>query len=215
MFRIVWSFAKLTASKAAAGKYWCAGGALALLLVAVTGCNPYSTAAKIGVRLVGDVIEDEDVKQRDQALIGRPTSAADETFGQPIDVFREVQGQRCWRTYPVKLDVLGKQRYVVAVSGDKIRNVSKAEKSDRKIDIPRALILKEKCKNKSPRECEAELGMGRPLLVARSEKTNGLVQLYDAGMATDLGTPHYCIVRFGQGDRCESLEFMAVGAGKL
>jgi len=186
--------------------------AMPLILASAAGCNPISTGAKLGVRLVGDVIEDADVKQRGEALVGRPVSAADEMFGQTIDVFKDVHSDRRWRTYPVKLDVLGHQRYVVEVLSNKVVSVSKSEKSSRKVDIPRALILKEKVKGKSPQECEAKLELGKPLLAARSENTKRLVQLYDASMITDLGTPHYCIVRFDENDRCDDLEFMAVGA---
>jgi hypothetical protein len=150
-----------------------------LLLALTASCNPVKTGAKLGARLVGDVIEDGDVKQRGEALVGRPVSAADEALGKPIDVFKDVQGDRRWRTYPVKLDVLGHQRYVVEILADKIVSVSKAEKSGRKVDIPRALILKEKVKGKAPRECEAAIEFGRPLLAARSENTRRLVQLYD------------------------------------
>jgi hypothetical protein len=185
---------------------------LPLVLLAAAGCNPVTTMAKIGVRLVGDVIEDEDVKQRGRALVGRPVAAADQMFGPTVDVFRDMHGERCWRTYPVKLDILGRQRYVVEVRAGRVVSVSKAEKNSRKLDIPRALILKERIKGKSPRECEAGLGLGRPLLVARSEKTNCLVQLYGAGAAINLGKPHYCIVRFDENDCCDDLEFVAVGA---
>lgn len=183
-----------------------------LLLASAVGCNPITTGAKLGVRLVGEVIEDEDVKQRGQELVGRPVSAADETFGTPIDEFQEVRSDRRWRAYPVKLDVLGHQRYVTEVRGGKIVSVSKADRSGRKIDIPRALILKEKLEGKSPRECEARLDFGAPLLEARSDKTRRLLQLYDASMVTDLGKPHYCLVRFDENDRCDDLEFIAVEA---
>jgi len=202
-----------TAANGSKGKArGCAAWAVPLLLVAAAGCNPISTGAKLGARLAGDLIEDGDVKQRGDALVGRPVSAADEMFGKPVDVFQDVRSDRRWRTYPVKLDVLGKQRYVVEVFAGKIVSVSKAEKSGRKLDIPRALILKEKVKGKPPQECEAKLELGRPLLAARSETTGRLVQLYDAGMMTDLGTPHYCVVRFDANDRCDDLEFVAVGA---
>ena len=185
---------------------------MSLLLASAAGCNPISTGAKYGARLVGDVIEDGDVKQRGQALVGRPVSAADEMCGKPIDVFKDVGSDRRWQTYPVKLDVLGHQRYVVEVLSNKIVSVSKSEKSGRKVDIPRALLLEAKVKGKSPQECEAKLELGRPLLAARSENTKRLVQLYDASMMTDLGTPHYCIARFDENDRCNELEFVAVGA---
>ncbi len=186
--------------------------AVLLLLTSAVGCNPVKTGAKLGARLAGDLIEDGDVKQRSEALVGRPVSAADETFGKTIDVFKDVGSDRRWRMYPVKLDMLGHQRYVVEVFAEKVVSVSKTEKSGRKVDIPRALILKEKVKGKPPQECETKLGFGQPLLAARSENTKRLVQIYDAGMVTDLGTPHYCVIRFDENDRCDELEFVAVGA---
>jgi hypothetical protein len=192
-----------------------AAWAIPLLVALAAGCNPAKTGAKLGVHLIGEVIEDGDVKQRGEALVGRPVSAADEIFGQTIDVFKDVRSERRWRTYPAKLDPLdplGQQRYVVEVLANKVVTVSKCGKSSRKVDIPQAFILKEKVKGKSPQECEARLELGRPLLAVRSENTKRLVQLYDASMMTDLGTPHYCVVRFDENDRCSDLEFVAVGA---
>ncbi len=186
--------------------------ALVLLLLSTAGCNPVKTGVKVGVRLFGEVIEDEDVQRRGEELVGRPITVVDEMFGSPIDAFKDEHGDRRWQTYPVKLDLLGHQRYVVEVVGGKVVSVSKAEPSGRKVDIPRALILEGKVKGKTPQQCAAKLEFGSPLLTARSENTGRLVQIYDAGMMTDLGTPHYCVVRFDEHDLCNDLEFVAVGA---
>lgn len=62
--------------------------------------------------------------------------------------------------YPAKLDVLGNQSYVVEVSHNRIVAVSKTEREKSELDIPRKLILEEKVKGKSLRECPALLGMG-------------------------------------------------------
>ena len=191
------------------------GALLVSLLIIATGaggCNPIATGAKYGVRLVGDVIEDADVKQRGEELMGQPVAVADQKFGAAIDEFKDVHSSRRWRTYPVKLDVLGHQRYVVETLNSRIVSVSKANRSKREVDIPRVLILKEKVKGKSPRECRSALDFGSPRLEARSTSTRALVQVYDAGMMTDLGTPHYCIARYDANDRCNDLEFVAVGA---
>lgn len=205
-------FLRNARGKSSGGPRRRAAWAMSLLLVSAAGCNPVTTGAKLGVRLVGEVIEDADVKQRGDSLVGRPVSAADQAFGARLDAFKDIRSERRWQTYPVKMDVLGRQRYVVEVSGGTIVSVSKSETSGRKVDIPLVLVLKEKLKSKSPQECEAKLGYGRPLLQVRSEVTRRLVQLYDAGRPTDLGTPHYCIVRFDANDRCEEVEFVAVGA---
>ena len=140
------------------------------------------------------------------------SAAADEMFGQRLDAFQEVNGTRQWWTYPVDLDVLDKYRYVVEVSDNKIVSLTKVSKGDSKIDIPRRLILKQKVQGKRPKECQAELGLGPPLLTVRSKMTKRLVQLFDAKIFDIPGDPQYCLLRYDDQDRCEDLEFQEAEA---
>ena len=187
-------------------------GGLVLQVLFACGCSPIGMGVQLGVKVVGEVVNDADVKDRQGNLIGRPTAAADEMFGQRLDAFQEVNGPRQWLTYPVDLDVLDKYRYVVEVSDNKIVSLTKASKGGSKIDIPRRLILKQKVKGKRPKECQAELGLGPPLLTVRSKMTKRLVQLFDAKIIDIPGDPQYCLLRYDDQDRCEDLEFQEAEA---
>ncbi len=187
-------------------------GVLVLQVVLVCGCSPIGMGVKLGVKVIGEVVNDIDVEDRQGKLIGHPTAAADKMFGQRLDVFQEVNGPRQWWTYPVDLDVLDKYRYVVEVSDHKIVSLTKVSKGGSKIDIARRLILKQKVKGMRPKECQAELGLGPPLLTVRSRMTKRLVQLFDAKIIDIPGDPQYCVLRYDDQERCEDLEFQEAEA---
>ena len=184
---------------------------LATLSGLAGGCT---TAVSVGVKLVGQVVDDEDVKKKAEQLIGQPPSVADEVIGERIDTLRDVNGSRQWIIYPVKYDVLNKNRYIAEVENGKITAVTKAEKYASKLDLPRALIYKAKTEGKSPEAVEEALELGKPLASARSENTGQLVQCYDAAVIEieGISKPHYCIVRYDASDLCESLDLVEAAA---
>ncbi|GJM26411.1 MAG: hypothetical protein DHS20C16_28260 [Phycisphaerae bacterium] len=181
------------------------------IFASLSGCI---SAVGVGISLVGRVVDDADVKDHAKVLLGEDISAADERFGERIDVNREVNGSRAWHIYPVKkLNFLGKDRYVVEVENNKIVAITRAEKtSDPKMDVPRALIIAASVDGKSPTECEEELDLGKPLLTARSDSTGLLSQTYDARIIEELGRPNYCVLRFDENEKCKTVEFLGVGA---
>jgi hypothetical protein len=185
-------------------------GALGLF-ASLSGCI---SAVGVGISLVGRVVDDADVSEHAEVLIGKDISAADARFGERIDVNREVNGHRAWHIYPVKkLNFLGKDRYVVEVQNNKIVAITRAEiASDPKTDVPRALIIAASVDGKSPAECEKELDLGKPLLTARSDSTGLLSQTYDARLIEALGRPRYCVLRFDENEKCMKVEFLGVGA---
>ncbi len=178
----------------------------------VCGCNPVGTAVKFGVHLVGREVDDEETKKLGRELIGRRISAADEKFGRRKDTLRDVNSDREWVTYPTKLDVLGKKSYVVEVANNRIVALSKTESEGSELDIPRKLILEGKVKGKLPRECEAALGMGPPLLTVRSERFGVISQIYDARISEELGGQKYCILRFDRTRQCRMVKLVEVTA---
>ncbi len=174
------------------------------------GCA--STAVKLGVHLVGKVVDDEETQKLGEELLGRSASAADEKFGRRLDTLRDVNRKREWLSYPIKLDLMHKQRFVVEVAGDRIVAISKTEEGGGTMDLPRRLLLEEKVKGRSPRECEDRLEMGPPLLTVRSEKTGLLSQIYDARMVEGVGSQKYCILRFDRNRRCCEVSLIEVSA---
>lgn len=175
------------------------------------GC---ATAVSVGIKLVGQVVDDEDVKKKAEQLIGQPPSVADEMIGERIDTLHDVNGSRQWIIYPVKYDVLNKNRYMIEVENDRITAVTKAKKYASKLDLPRALIYKAKTKGKPPEAVEEALELGKPLASARSENTGQLVQCYDAAVIEieGISKPHYCIVHYDASGLCESLDLVEAGA---
>ena len=185
-----------------------------MLLAAIgafsSGCV---SAVGIGVKLVGKAVDAADVKKREKELLGAKLSAADEMFGKCLDTLRDINSDRSWVIYPVENDIMGKDRYVVEVAAERIVALSRTEKnSDPKRDFPRALIIKNKIKGKSPKECAAELDMGEPVLAVRSDATGLLSQIYDARHFKELGSPDYCILRFDEQELCMGVEFLGIGA---
>ena len=183
---------------------------LAALGAAAGGCI---SAVSLGVKLVGKTVDTVDVREREKKLLGAKPSAADEMLGERLDTLRDVNSDRAWVVYPVELDVMGKDRYVVEVANDKIVALTRAEKdSDPVRDIPRALLMEDKVKGKPPTECAAELDIGEPLLTVRSDATGLLSQIYDARHFKKLGSPDYCILRFDEQELCKDVEFLGIGA---
>jgi hypothetical protein len=158
------------------------------------GCK---TAVSAGHQLVGYMVDDMDVKDKAEALLGQPPSAADEKIGERLETMTEVNGSRTWIIYPVPNDPLDKNRYIVEV-----------EKYPQPLDYPKAVALFEEVKGKSPKEVEEALGKKRPLVEARSDKTKLIVQCYDVGQLDiqDIKTSHLAIVRYDDSDKCTSLD---------
>jgi hypothetical protein len=183
---------------------------LAAMGVFSSGCI---TAVGIGVNLVGKAVDTTDVKKREKELLGARLSVADEMFGKCLDTLRDLNSDRSWVIYPVELDLLGKDRYVVEVAAERIVALSRTEKnSDPKRDYPRALIIESKIKGKPPKQCAAELDMGDPVLTVRSDATGLLSQIYDARHFKEFGSPDYCILRFDELGLCKGVEFLGIGA---
>jgi len=87
---------------------------VSLAALAVGGCRATPIGATVGV--ASFAVDEVDVRERSEELLGAPTETADVILGLPTDVFRSERPHREWRAYPVKHDVLGKYRYLLEVS---------------------------------------------------------------------------------------------------
>lgn len=182
------------------------------LVACACGCNPVSTAVKIGIHVVGKVVDDAETDKLGDQLMGQKAAKADATLGQPIDVYADVNGSREWRVYPVPMDVLKSSRYVVEVANNRIVMVEMVKTDSSEVDIPLEILYHEKLKGKSAPECESDLKMGAPVLSLRSKSTGQLTQFYDARLIKELPTPHYCIVRYDTTGLFEKVKFAEVAA---
>lgn len=186
---------------------WSAFGGM--MLIAVIGC---ASPAGIAVQLVGKAVDDVDTKQLGDSLVGKAPRAADEKLGQTLDVWQQVGGPREWRVYPVSMDVLGNQRYIVQIGDNRIVAVTKVKIDSSGIELARKLLYDEKVKGKTPQECQAALNFGPPIVTARNEKTGLIAQLYDAQMVPGVGSRQYCRLRFDANQRCNESALMDVSA---
>lgn len=161
------------------------------------------------MHLAGEAVNDVDASEKAKQYVGAPVSAADAKLGAPIDVLSDTHSKRTWRTYSVPMDPLNSSRYVVEVAGGKIVAVSKVQRySDPAVYAATLAVLSPKVKGNSPAVCEANLGMGPPLLTVRSQNTGQLIQLYDARMVKELESPHYCVLRFSPAKVCEQIDLV-------
>ena len=64
----------------------CLAGAL------LTGCRAHPVS--LGTMLVGDAINDGDVKKRAEILLNEPVSAADRMFGARLETFEDTTSRR-------------------------------------------------------------------------------------------------------------------------
>lgn len=181
-------------------------------IIAIVGGAGCHSPVGMAVQLVGKAVDSVETKQLGDELIGKPASAADSRLGEPMDVLSEVGGPRIWRVYSVPSDIAGNERYVVEVSGESVASVAKVKRDATGIDLARKMLLDQKLDGKTPVECEAALGMGRPLLTVRSRTAGTISQLYDARPLRGIGSPKYCRLQYDVGEHCIEVHMIDVGA---
>jgi hypothetical protein len=188
-----------------------AGAAVAILITSA-GCSPVGAVVQVGMYATQKIIDDADTKKLAQELIGRSPGAADERLGQRVDTFQDVNSSRQWISYPVKLDPLHMQRYLVEEINNRIVRIEKVHQETSEVDIARALYYEAIVKGKPPREVEQKLKAGPPELTVRSTTTGQWVQLYNGKLIADIGDQKWIVVRYGADGLCSSLRLVAVGA---
>lgn len=185
---------------------------LGLLLVASAGCrlHPVSLAAMA----IGDVINDGDVKKRQEKLHGQPVSAADEMFGAREETLVDAQDpQRELMTYLVKGDPLDTQNWVVEARGGKIVALSRVKRNiDGVEDVIKAAAIKPKVLGKSPDVCRQDAELKEPLATLRSRETGETMRVYDVRNWTNSRGARYCVLRFDGEERCTSIHLVGVSA---
>lgn len=190
-----------------------AAGLLAAGALVLTGCS--ATPIGMGVKVAGQVVNDLDIKERGDKLLGQPPSAADNMFGMPEDVFESVSDSRTWRVYNNASDPLGLSRYIVEVANRRIVGVTKSQRySDAAMDAARQLAAQSQIMGATPGEAEARLKMGPPKYTLRSTTTGQLIQLYDAALVNIPGitNPEFCVVRYGPDNRVARVDLTTATA---
>jgi len=184
-----------------------------MLSLAATGCSPYSTIAKIGIKVVGDAVNDEDVSKMSQQLMGRPVTAADTQFGQRMRTLEEIQTARTLVIYPVKDDLLKMYRWGVEAENDRIVALSKLQNNpDGGKDIAEKLVLDGIVKGKTPQQIQTHKYFQKRVLVLRDTASGDLFRVYDIALIPDFGSAKYCVLRFDASNTCQEVRIVGVPA---
>lgn len=188
----------------------------ALVLAAVTAgafaCRAHP--ASLAITLVGDAVDDKDIKKRKVHLLGKPGAAADAMFGRRHDTLTELGTNRQWLIYAEPGETMAESFYVAEMDADGIivgifkckRNIDGLE------DVYKTKKLRGRLMGKTPEECEAEVGMANPIHVMRSAVSGAVARIYDARNWSHTRGSRYCMLVFNSANLCAEIRFVGVTA---
>ena len=182
------------------------------ILSVLGGCNAQPDS--MAMMVVDEPVSDADVEGRRSELLGRGPEAADAMFGSRVETLVDIRRSgRQLLIYPDQGDRRGASRYVVEVSGGRIRSLTKAKRNiDGVEDTIKKAGLERKLIGESPAKCEFEAGLGSPKAMLHSQDTGQLVRVYDVRNRANLRGARYCVLRFGLNNACESVHLVGVRA---
>ena len=179
--------------------------------VLLGGCRAHPIT--LGTMIVGDMINDADVKKRAAILMNQPVAAADEMFGARLETLEDTAAPRQLVLYPVKMDILKSRHYAVEVVNNTITAVSRMKRNiDGSENVLKKIQLEDKVKGKTPRQCEEAAQFQSPVLIARSKEKGEMVHVYDVRNWTNTRGARYCVLRFDEEYRCASIQMIGVSA---
>lgn len=185
---------------------------VAFLVLASAGCRAHPIS--LVTMLVGDAVNDADVKDRRDLLMGKPETEADSMFGARQETLVDVDRQGVSMIfYPVHGDLLKSSRYIVEVENGAIVVFTKTKQNiDGVEDLIHNASLEKKLIGKSPAACSEEGKLGVPLRTLRSREKDQLLRVYDVRNWSDFMGARYCVLRFDGRDLCESVALIGVSA---
>ncbi|MGB2754418.1 MAG: hypothetical protein WBD75_10075 [Phycisphaerae bacterium] len=185
---------------------------VAFLALAAAGCRAHPVS--LVTMVVGDAVNDADVKDRRDLLMGEPETAADSMFGTRQETLVDIDRPGVSLIfYPVQGDLLKSSRYIVEVENGAIVVFAKTKQNiDGVEDMIHDARLEKKLIGKSPAECSQEDDLGTPLRTLRSREKDQLLRVYDVRNWSDFMGARYCVLRFDSRDRCESVALIGVSA---
>lgn len=185
---------------------------VAFLALAATGCRAHPVS--LVTMLIGDAVNDADVKDRRGLLVGKPEAAADTMFGSRLETLVDVGRPGVSLIfYPVKGDLLKTSRYLVEVEAGVIVVFTKTKQNiDGVEDLVHNANLDKKLIGKAPAQCSQEGELGAPLRTLRSREKKQLLRVYDVKHWSDFMGARYCVLRFDAKDLCQSVTLIGVSA---
>jgi len=184
----------------------------AFLALAAAGCRAHP--GSLATMIVGDAINDADVKDRRGLLMGKPEKAADGMFGARLETLVDIDRQGVSMIfYPVKGDILHTSRYIVEVENGVIVVFAKTKQNiDGVEDMIHNASLEKKLVGKTPAACSQEGKLGAPLRTLRCREKGHLLRVYDVKNWSDFMGARYCVLKFDGNDRCLGVTLIGVSA---
>jgi hypothetical protein len=187
--------------------------AVVMLSAMAVGCSPYSTIAKIGIKVVGDAVNDADVAEKSKEYVGQPVAAADAGFGQRIRTLEELQTKRQMIAYPVKDDLLEMFRWVVESQNGKVVALAKLQNNpDGGKDIAEKLVLKAIVDGKTPEQIQSHDWFKKLVLTLRDNSNGHIIRVYDTSIIPNFMGAKYCVLEFDGTNLCQSVRIVGVAA---
>ena len=140
-------------------------GCLACLMAGLALCGCRAHPISLAITLVGDVVDDQDLKEREPLLIGKDPSAADAMFGRRHDTLVEVSTRWQWLIYPELHERVAESFYVVEVGAEgRITGLFKCKRNiDGLEDVEKTRVLGGHVYGKSAAEAQAAGGLADPI----------------------------------------------------
>ena len=191
---------------------------VALLLVGVatccSGCNTYTTAAKIGLQIVGDAVAEDATREEFKQLSGRTIREADQRYGTPRNVLVDAATGREIRVYGVQDDPLGQKRWLVEAQAGWVDSVSMAQVNpDLGTDQAKALLLEQVLRGKKPEQVRATPVADRMIFDSKPRNLKHvpggeLVQVYNVTSFLDVVGSRYIVLVYDAAERCQEIRFV-------
>ena len=181
-------------------------------VVAAAGCRLHPIS--LAVSLIGEAVDDRDVRQREPLLLGKGPEAADEMFGERHDTLVDDATGGKWLIYREPGEAFSESFYVAETApAGNITELFKCKRNaDGLEDVRRTRRLADVVYGRTPAECEADAGLGAPVFTMHSEFSGAAARFYDAPHWTRTGNARYCVLVFSRRNLCEEVRFIGVTA---
>ena len=180
--------------------------------VSIIGCRAHPVS--LALTLAGDVVDRQDLTEREPLLIGEEVWAADAMFGPRHDTLIDRQTGGMWLVYAEPEERFAESYYVVEVSPDgEIANLFKVKRNiDGLEDLYRIRKMTRKVVGADRAESEKALGLGEPVLHFFSTATGYDAYFYDARDLSHTRGERYCILCFDPRGLCWEVRMVGMTA---
>ncbi len=181
---------------------------------AVIGAGCRAHPVSLALTLAGDVVDRQELAEREPLLVGEPASAADVMFGPRHDTLIDRGCGRKWLVYAEPGEKWAESYYVAQTdAGDRIGNLFKVKRNiDGLEDLYTIREMSRKIVGADRPECERVAGLHEPLHHFYSTATGYDAFFYDVRNLSHTRGARYCILCFDPRGLCWEVRQVGVTA---